>query len=76
MTCANNLYKSHQLNCTKSEECNSRIQQLEYEVTGKEDECMYWYRQVEDAKEEQSKGFAKTQKRRHNNLKKEVKRHE
>jgi hypothetical protein len=38
-------------NC-KCQEYNSRIQQLEHDVTEKEDECMFWYRQFVDAKEE------------------------
>ena len=32
------------------------------EVTEKEDECMYWYRQFEDAKETRSKGSVKSRK--------------
>jgi hypothetical protein len=38
-------------NC-KCQEYKSRIQQLEHDVTEKEDECMFWYRQFQDAKEE------------------------
>ena len=40
----------------------SRTQQLEHDVTEKEDECMYWYRQFEDAKETRSKGSVKSRK--------------
>ena len=51
LTYANNkLYENHQSNCTKYE-YKSRTQQLEHDVTEKEDERMYWYRQFEDAKE-------------------------
>ena len=42
-------------NC-KCQEYKSRLQQLEHEVTEKEDECMFWYRQFEDAKEARSMG--------------------
>jgi hypothetical protein len=70
MTYANNkLYENHQSNCTKYEEYKSRIRQLEHDVTEKEDEYMFWYRQFEDAKEARSKGSAKTRKRRHSYLK-------
>ena len=65
----NKLYKNHKSNCTKYEEYKSRIQQLEHDVNEKEDERMFWYRQFEDAKEEQSRGSAKTRKRRHSYLK-------
>jgi hypothetical protein len=50
MTYANNkLYKSHQSNCAICEEYKSGIQQLERDVTEKEDECSYAYRLYEDA---------------------------
>ncbi len=66
MTYANNkLFENHQSNCTKYEEYKSRIQQLEHDVTEKEDECIFRYRQFEDAKEARSKGSAKTRMRRH-----------
>ena len=62
LTYANNkLYENHQSNCTKYE-YKSRTQQLEHDVTEKEDECMYWYRQFEDAKETRSKGSVKSRK--------------
>jgi hypothetical protein len=64
-----NSDKNIQSNCTKYEEYNSKIQQLEHDVTEKEDEYMFWYRQFEDAKEARSKGSAKTRKRRHSYLK-------
>ena len=60
MTFANNKsYENHQSNCTKYKEYKSRIQQLEYAVTEKEDESVFWYRQFEDAKEARSKGLTK-----------------
>ena len=45
-----NSYKDCQSNCTRYEEYKSRVQQLEHDVTEKEDECMLWYRQFDDAK--------------------------
>jgi hypothetical protein len=75
MTYANNkLYENHQSNCTKYEQCKSRIRQLEHDVTEREDECMLWYRRFEDAQEARSKGSAKTWMRQYSDL--EVKRHE
>ncbi|HEY7571452.1 MAG TPA: hypothetical protein VH796_08785 [Nitrososphaeraceae archaeon] len=71
----NKLYENHQSNCTKYKDYNSRIQQLEQDVTEKEDEAMFWYRQYEDAKEEQSIDSVKTRKIQHRRLK-EVKKHE
>ena len=54
MTYANNkLYENHQSNCTKYKECKCRIQQLEQDLTQKEEECMFCYRQFEDTKEAQ-----------------------
>jgi hypothetical protein len=70
MTSSNNkLYENHQSNCTKYEEYKSRTQQLEHDVTEKEDECMFWYRQFECAKEARSMGSAKSRMRRHSYLK-------
>lgn len=47
-----NSHKYCQSNCIKCEEYKSRLQQLELDVIEKEDECMFWYRQFEDVKEE------------------------
>ncbi|MFZ0329076.1 MAG: hypothetical protein WBP64_13670 [Nitrososphaeraceae archaeon] len=70
MTYANNkLYENHQSNCTKYKECKCRIQQLEQDLTQKEEECMFCYRQFEDTKEARSKGSAKTRKRQYSYLK-------
>ena len=44
------------------------ISKLKQDLVEREDERMYWYRQFEDAKEEQPKGSAKTRKRRHSYL--------
>ena len=65
----NKAYENHQSNCTEYEEYKSRIQQLEHDVTQKEDECMYWYRQFEDAKEARSMDSAKSRKHQHSRLK-------
>ena len=42
-------YKECQSNSIKCGEYKSRIQQLEHDVTEKEDECSYAYRLYEDA---------------------------
>jgi len=52
----------------KCQEYKSRIQQLEQDVIEKEDECMFWYRQFEDAKEARPKGSVKTCKHQHSYL--------
>lgn len=57
-----NSDKNFQSSCIKCEEYESRIQQLECDVTEREEEGMYWYRRFEDAKETQSKGSAKARK--------------
>jgi hypothetical protein len=36
------------------------INKLKQDLVEREDEALFWYRQYEDAKEEQSKGSAKT----------------
>ena len=46
----------------------SRIRELEHDVTEKEDEYMFWYRQFEDGKD-YDQGSAKTRKRRQRYLK-------
>ncbi len=63
MIYANKLYEHHQSNCAKYEEYKSRIQQLEHDVTEKEDEYIFRYRQFEDTKEARSNDSAKTRKR-------------
>jgi hypothetical protein len=76
MTYTNNkLFENHQSNCTKYEEYKSRIQQLEHDVTEKEDEYIFRYRHFEDTKGARSMDSSKSLKRRHSPLK-EVKRHE
>jgi hypothetical protein len=45
------------------------ISKLKQDLVEREDQCMYWFRKFEDAKEEQSEASAKTRKRRHSYLK-------
>ena len=51
------------------------ISKLKQDLVEREDECMLWYRQFEDAKEEQSMDSSKLLKRRNSPFK-EVKGHE